>query len=300
MSELPMDIVRERRKAKFRKGVVPYLFVLPAMAVLLLFKVGPILVSSYGSLFQTGARNRTFFVGLENYLNLFSDSIFYKSLGNTLIFNVFCTPIQIVLAFFLALIFNQSLKGIKVFRTIFYMPVCISLSMATMVWALMMNPYNGLLNSFLGIFGIANQPFLTSAEQAMACVILIATWKGTPYWMMFLLAGMQSIPQSVVEATYIDGCKGWQRTLYVTIPMMKSSFGFVTVSNTIANMLLFVPMYVQTKGGPMNSTNVLMYEAYKSAYSYSNMGRSYAIVVLLLLVCIGIVALQNKFLKVTE
>ncbi|HPF88871.1 MAG TPA: sugar ABC transporter permease, partial [Candidatus Limiplasma sp.] len=155
-------------------------------------------------------------------------------------------------------------------------------------------------NSFLGLFGIPNQMFLASPKTAMACIELIATWKGTPYWMMFLLAGMQSIPHGVYEASLIDGANGWQRTFSITIPMMKNSFGFVIVSNTIANMLLFVPMYVNTMGGPLNSTNVLMYEAYKSAYGLNNMGRSYSIVVLLLIVSIIVVSIQNKFFKITE
>ena len=270
------------------------------MLILVAFKLGPIIVSIVGSMYKTGAKNLKTFVFMHNYIKLFNDKVFYSSLWNTLRFNLTTTPIQILIAFVLALTFNQQLKGIKVFRTVFYMPVCVSLSMATMVWALMMNPYNGLLNSFLGLFGIPNSKFLSSPSTAMACIELIATWKGTPYWMMFLLAGMQSISNSVYEAALIDGTTPLQKTWFITIPLMKNSFGFVIVSNTISNMLLFVPMYVSTTGGPLGSTNVLMYEAYKSAYSMNNIGRSYAIVVLLLLVCILVVSIQNKFFKITD
>ncbi len=282
------------------KKTVPYFFVLPAMVILIGFKLFPILVSMYGSLFKTGAKNITYFVLFENYINLFKDSIFYISLKNTFVFNLVTTPVQILLAFLLALVFNQKLFGIKVYRTIFYMPVCTSLVMATIVWGLMMNPYNSLMNSFLGYFGIGNQGFLTDPKQALWCIMLIATWKGTPYWMMFILAGLQGIPDTIFEAALIDGANSFRRTVNITIPLLKNTFGFVLISNTIANMLLFVPMYVQTKGGPMNSTNVLMYEAYKSAYSYNNMGRSYAIVVMLLLLSMLFVAIQNKFFKITD
>lgn len=130
--------------------------------------------------------------------------------------------------------------------------------------------------------------------------MLIAAWKTIPYWMMFMLSGMQSISDSIYEAALIDGANGFEKTIHITIPMMKNTFGFVIVSNTITNLLLFAPMYVQTNGGPSNSTNVLMLEAYKSAYSYNNMGRSYAIVTILILVSVLFLWVQNKFFRITD
>ena len=288
------------RMYRLSRKVTPYMFVLPAVLVLLLFKVGPICVSIIGSLYKTGAKNMTYFAGLKNYVSLFQDKIFYTSLKNTIVFNLITTPVEVVFAFILALVFNQSLKGIKFFRTIFYLPVCISMVMSTTVWALMMNPYSGLMNTFLGLFGIGHQGFLTDPKQALACIMLIAAWKTTPYWMMFMLAGMQSISDSIYEAALLDGATGLQKTFHITIPMMKNTFGFVIISNSITNLLLFAPMYVQTNGGPSNSTNVLMLEAYKSAYSYNNMGRSYAIVTILILVSILFLWVQNKSFKITD
>ena len=287
-------------RGRLSRKLTPYAFVLPAMIVLLAFKVGPVLVSMYGSLFKTGAKNTTFFVGLKNYIDLFSDEIFYISLKNTVVFNLIATPVEVVFAFILAVVFNQKLKGIRIFRTIFYLPVCISMVMATTVWALMMNPYQGLLNTFLGYFGIGLQGFLTDPGQALACIMLIAAWKTIPYWMMFMLAGMQSIPDNIYEAAVIDGSTGLHQIFHITIPLMKNTFGFVIVSNSITNLLLFAPMYVQTNGGPSNATNVLMLEAYKSAYSYNNMGRSYAIVVILIFVSILFLWVQNKFFRITD
>jgi len=285
---------------RLSRKITPYMFVLPAVIILLLFKVGPICVSIVGSLYKTGAKNISHFVGIQNYINLFQDKIFYTSLNNTILFNLITTPVEVVLAFILALVFNQTLKGIRVFRTIFYLPVCISMVMSTTVWALMMNPYAGLMNTFLGLFGIGQQGFLTDPKQALACIMLIAAWKTTPYWMMFMLAGMQSIPDSIYEAALLDGATGVQKTFHITIPMMRNTFGFVVVSNSITNLLLFAPMYVQTNGGPSNSTNVLMLEAYKSAYSYNNMGRSYTIVTILILVSILFLWIQNKFFRITD
>ena len=118
--------------------------------------------------------------------------------------------------------------------------------------------------------------------------------------MMFMLSGMQAIPDSVYEAALLDGATGLTRTLKITVPLMKNTFGFVVVSNSITNLLLFAPMYVQTGGGPSNATNVLMLEAYKSAYSYNNMGRSYCIVVILIAVSILFLSIQNKFFRITD
>lgn len=291
---------KQTSKKTLSQKLTPYAFVLPAMIVLIAFKVGPVLVSMYGSLFKTGAKNTTFFVGLKNYIDLFSDEIFYISLRNTVVFNLITTPVEVVFAFILAVVFNQKLKGIRIFRTIFYLPVCISMVMATTVWALMMNPYQGLLNTFLGYFGLGLQGFLTDPKQALACIMLIAAWKTIPYWMMFMLAGMQSIPDNIYEAALIDGSTGLHQIFHITIPLMKNTFGFVIVSNSITNLLLFAPMYVQTNGGPSNATNVLMLEAYKSAYSYNNMGRSYAIVVILIAVSIVFLWIQNKFFRITD
>lgn len=142
-----------------KRKLIPYLFVAPAMLVLIAFKVLPICVSIHGSLFKVGARNIRHFVGLQNFINLFQDNIFYISLKNTIVFNLMTTPVEICFAFILAAVFNQNLPGIKVFRTIFYIPVCISMAMATTVWALMMNPYQGLLNTFLGYFGMDGRDF---------------------------------------------------------------------------------------------------------------------------------------------
>ena len=283
-----------------KRKLIPYLFVAPAMLVLIAFKVLPICVSIHGSLFKVGARNIRHFVGLQNFINLFQDNIFYISLKNTIVFNLMTTPVEICFAFILAAVFNQNLPGIKVFRTIFYIPVCISMAMATTVWALMMNPYQGLLNTFLGYFGIGWQGFLTDPGQALGCIMMIAAWKTIPYWMMFMLAGMQSIPESVYEAARIDGASTIKSIFKITIPLMKNTFGFVVISNSIQNLLLFAPMYIQTNGGPKNATNVLMLATYKSAYRYNNKTRSYDIDVFLIQISILSLNAQNKFFKIVD
>lgn len=280
-----------------KKRIVPYMFILPAMVLLIIFKIYPIFIAIIGSLFDSGFGGSKAFVGIANYVRLFKDGVFWQSLKVTLLFNIFVNPIQIALALFMALLVNEQVKGINIFRSVYYVPVAISMTVAAVIWGIMLNPNSGIVNSFLGIFGISPQPFLTSQRQALPSIIAITSWKGVPYWMMFLLAGLQGIPKSIYEAAKIDGCNKLNTIFKITIPLLKRSLAFVVISDTITNLLLFSPMYILTNGGPNMSTNVLMYEAYKSAFSYMDMGRAYSMITILLLLIFIVVGMQTRLLK---
>lgn len=283
---------------KTKKLLAPYLFLLPALAGLLLFKIYPIMNGLIQSLFTTNflTRSKTF-VGLGNYIELMKDPIFWQSLLVTLKFNLVINPLQIALAFGLAVLLNQKIRGIALFRAVQFVPVAVSVPTACVLWNIMMSPEQGVLNSILIALGLPPQPFLASSSQALWSIILIASWKGVGYWTLFLLAGLQEIPRSIYEAASIDGATGWQQFRNVTVPMLMRPLTFVVVSVTIANLLLFSPMYILTGGGPERSTNVLMLESYHSAFMYSDMGRSSAIVVVLLIITLLIVAAQFRMLR---
>lgn len=161
----------------------------------------------------------------------------------------------------------------------------------------MLNPEQGVINTFLISLGFHPQPFLGSKDQAIWAIIAIATWKGVGYWAIFLLAGLQEVPKSLYEASAIDGAGKWQQFRNVTFPMMKRPLIFVAVSDTVTNFLLMAPMYILTKGGPENSTDVLMMESLNSAFVYSDLGRASAIVMILLLLILLIIAIEFKLLK---
>jgi ABC-type sugar transport system permease subunit len=281
-----------------RNKLVPYSFLLPAMLGLAIFKLYPLISglkeSFYQSLFMTGQKS---FVGFDNYTVLFKDPVFWKSINVTLLLNVLINPIQIALSFALALFLNRKVKGIGIFRTIQIVPIAVSVPIACILFNIIMNPEQGVLNSMLIWMSLNPQPFLTSSGQAMWVIILLATWKGVGYWMLFLLAGLQEVPNSLYEASSIDGAGKWRQFRNVTFPMMKRPLVFVTVSTTVANFLLFAPMYILTKGGPQNSTNVLMMEAYNSAFVYSDMGRASAIIIVLLIIILLIISAQFVLLR---
>jgi len=273
---------------------IPYAVIAPAIILILVFKLFPIVNTVHDSFIRKGAYS------LRNYELLWEDPIFWNSLWITFKFNIIITPLQILISIGMALLVNLKLKGVGIFRSIYYLPVTISMTVAAMLWNLMLNPSTGVVNSVLTKMGIGAQPFFTGADQALGSIMLLASWKGCGYWMMFLLAGLQGINAEIYESALIDGANWWQKTTRITIPLLKNSLMFVIISDTISNLLLFAPMYVQTNGGPSNSTNVLMLEAYKSAYSYNNMGRSYTIVTILILVSILFLWIQNKFFRITD
>lgn len=259
--------------------------ILPAFLLILLFKIYPIITTFAESFIIKGQ------LTLQTYKSVFRDQVFWNSLWITIKLNLVMIPVQIIISFILALLSNVSIKGIGAFRTIFFLPFTISLTVATVIWSLMFNVNNGILNSMFGVLGIPAQGFLVDKNQALWCIVVIASWKGCGYWMMFFLAGLKNIDESIYESAKIDGA-GFFTTLFrITIPLIKRVTLFVLVANTTANLLLFVPMQMVTNGGPQGSTNVLMYEAYKSAFKFADRPRSSVIVTVLLLmialVCIA-------------
>ena len=264
----------------------PYLIIAPTIILILLFKIYPILENVFTSFLWKGGWST------RSYEMIFADKTFWKSLWLTIKFNLILTPIQVVISIGMALLVSVRMRGIGVFRTIYYLPVAISITVACMMWNMMLNPSNGVVNSFLLKLGFEAQPFFTGSKQALASIMMIATWKGCGYWMMFLLAGIKDISQELFESAKIDGASYWVTTFRITIPLLKRPLAFVIIADTTSNLLLFAPMYMITKGGPQGSTNVLMYEAYKSAFIYGDQTRAAALMTVLLLLVGIIVAIQ--------
>ena len=273
-------------------------FLAPAMALLLIFKVYPIILSLVGSLFaHSYVKGRQIFVGLEFYGKLLQDRIFFQSLRATLVFVAITTPVQIFLALMLSLGIKRSTNVTGVFRSIFLIPIAIALAVSCIIWAIMLNPNQGIVNSFLGFLGIPAQPFFTSPRQSLFGIIIICIWKGVGYWMMFLLTGLQAIPEQLFEAARIDGAKKLATLWHITLPLLLRPLTFVFVADTTSNFLLFAPVYMITNGGPQMSTNLLMYEAFKAGFIHVDIGRSYSIVTLLIAITFTIVFLEMRLLR---
>lgn len=274
---------------------LPYVMIAPTVILICVFKIYPIIASVIQAFLSKEGMPT-----LDNYKFLFADKTFWNSLKVTIKFNIIIIPVQIVISFIMALLVNAKVKGIEGFRTALYLPFCVSLTVSTVIWQMLLNINNGVMNSFLSLFGVRPIGFLIDKKWALLSIILISSWRGCAYWMMFFLAGLKGIDRSVYESAKMDG-SGFFSTLFrITIPLLKNTSLFVLVANTTANFLLFAPVQIATEGGPQGSTDLLMYEAYKAAFVYSNRQRQACIVTILLVIVIGVCVLQNKFMTEKE
>lgn len=279
---------------------VPYAFLAPALVGLLVFRFAPIAIAVVGSLFGTNIRGESFFVGVKNYAELFGDPAFWSVVGVTLLFNLIINPLQVTIALGLAMLVRRPLRFVGIFRAAFLLPMTVSIALTSIIWAILLDPTLGPVNGFLRFLGLPAQPFFRSAGQALPTLIAVATWKGAGYWMVFLLAGLLAIPRQIDEAAEIDGAEGWRRFWWVTLPLMRRPLAFVLVADTAANFLLFAPVYIVTNGGPSGATQLLMFEAYQSAFAYLNHGRSLAISTIILAIILAIAIIELRLFRERE
>ena len=281
---------------KSRKFVAAYAFLLPALAGLVVFRILPVISAFVGSLFEIdyGHGGASRFAGIGNFISLFTDFVFWDSVKVTLVFNVIINPLQIAFALFMALLVQHNTRLNRSFRSFYMLPLGVSITVASAIWAILFHPNDGLVNGLLQLVHLHSQPFLTSSVQAFWCIILVASWYGISYWLIFLLAGLQEISRDLYEAAVIDGSNAWSTFWRITLPMLKRVLLFVIVADTSANFLLFAPIYVLTKGGPQGSTNTLMYEVFTSVFVHSDLPRGLTISTVLLVLMLVVIAFEFR------
>lgn len=285
--------------SQLRRHATPYLFLLPAVVLLVIFRYIPILSGLRESFYSNGLSlsGGQQFVGLANFARLFREDVFARALTNTVLFSVVVNPLQTALALLLALLANQKLRGIAAFRTIYLIPVALSMTVTALALGLALDRNYGMVNGLLVTLGLPRQPFLGSPDQALWTIVAIVTWVGVPYWTIFFLAGLQNIPAQLHEAAQIDGAAALQRFWHVTLPLLRRTTAFVLITDTIINFSLFAPIQLLTRGGPELSTTMVMYEAYRRGFVYGDLGVAAALATCLLLVVLAIVALQLFLLR---
>lgn len=284
---------RARQEALWAFG-----FLAPAMLVILVVRIAPTAAAMWTSLqkgFPGGIREPDF-VGLANYGELFANQAFLDTLWRTLVFNVIINPAQVALALLIAVLMTRRLHLTGVWRILMFIPATIPIVGSSIVWGVAMRQ-EGPINAFLALFGIGNQGFFTDPNQAMVSIMVVITWVGVGYWMIFLISGLENIPEEYYEAARLDRA-GPMRTFFsVTLPLLKRPLLFVLVADTVANFVLFVPIQMLTGGGPQSSTTMQMFNAYRTTYAYSDRYLGATEVVILTLVMLGFVALQFWLLR---
>lgn len=283
-------------KNKVLRNQIGWLFVLPAILLLLIFLIIPFAMSiSYSftdyNILNPDAKK---FVGLANYIQTFKDGIFLQSLKNIAQFVVFIIPIQLGLALRLALIVNKKRPFNLFYKIAFFAPVVVSLTVTSVLWLYIVNPDQGLLNSLLKIIHVAPQPFLTSAKQAMYVIIGISAWQGAGYQMLIFLAGLQDIPESLYEAAELDGASKWKKFLYITLPGLKPTTVMILTTTLISALNLMTQSMVMTQGGPEYSTMTPIYYIYRTGFTDRQLGYASAVSVIYGLIIIVLTVVQRR------
>ncbi|GHH75197.1 carbohydrate ABC transporter permease [Promicromonospora soli] len=285
------------RRSEGRSGLA---MVAPALLLLVLFLVIPVLLA-FGLSF-TNARlispNPPRFVGLDNFVRAFTaDPAFLRSAINTFVFAVVIVPVQAGLGLLLAVLVNQKLRGVTMFRVIFFVPVVTSIVVVSILWKFMYQK-DGLVNSFIDTitFGAwQGTAWLNNPSTALGAIIVLSIWQAVGFHMLIWLSGLQTIPEELYEAARMDGATPWQQFTNVTWPGLRSTMVFVLVTITIAALGLFVQVDVMTQGGPVNSTTTLVYHAVRKGYREMETGYG-ATISLIFFVLVLIVALVQRFL----
>jgi multiple sugar transport system permease protein len=288
------------RKRKPSKGshsstTVALLMLLPAAVLLITFLLIPIGLT-FGLAF-TNARlispRPAEFVGVDNFVRLFDDETFWKSLRNTIVFAIVIVPVQSACALGLALLVNVKMRGVNFFRTVYFLPVVTSMVVVSMLWLFLYQP-NGLINQALAKFGIQGPDWLGDPKTALLAIILMSAWQAMGFHMVIWLSGLQTIPGELYEAAELDGAGTWQQFRYVTWPGLRQTRTFILITITIAAFSLFTQVNIMTQGGPLDSTSTVVLMAVRTGFQQQQTGYASAIS-LVFFVLVLIVTLIQRF-----
>ena len=267
-----------------------YIFISPWIIGFLIFTLGPMIASLVLSLTQYNITTPPVFIGLDNYIKLFTaDYRFWHSLGITVKFALIAIPLNLVFGFVLALLLNQNVPGVPFWRTIYYLPSVIAGVAVAILWSLIFNPRFGILNWLLSLVGIDGPGWLASPDWALPALIIMSLWS-VGGGMIIYLSGLQSIPTALYEAAELDGANAWQRLFYITIPLMSPVIFYNLVIGIIGTFQYFTEVYVITAtsdtglGGPLESTLFYNVYLYSNAFRYLNMGYASALAWVLFLI----------------
>lgn len=259
---------------QMRKALWGYLFLLPWILGLIIFWIGPIVASAFLSFTEYDVISDPRWIGLANYQQaFFKDDLFWPSLGRTFLFSFIVVPVGLAGSLGLAMLLNRGLRGTNTFRTIYFMPHLTPAVALALLWSWLFHPTVGPVNAALGMVGIPGPAWLQSQQWALPAVIIISLWAN---WggnaMLIFLAGLQGVPQELMDAAHIDGAGAWSRFRHITVPMISPTILFNLILGIIGSLQVFTLAFVLTKGGPVYSTWFFALHIYNNAFAYFKMG----------------------------
>jgi putative chitobiose transport system permease protein len=282
-----------------RLSLTPYLFLAPALAVIAVFVLYPIVAVVYYSFTDYNIISPPVWIGLKNYQQLIQDPIFWLALEHSFIY-LLVTPILIVLSILLAIVVNRQLPGINFFRALYYIPVISGSIAVGIAWRLIWDTH-GLLNSTLLSLGLLKEPiqWLAEPNYTLPIAMLLTIWLGLGYYMMIFLAGLQNIPDELYDAAVIDGANGWQKHFYVSFPGLRPQITFVTVISCLAALEVFNEVFVLTggSGGFLDSGVTIVFYLWRVAFRLQHAGYASAVAMALLAITLVFSIVNIRFLE---
>jgi len=296
---LRAEVVERHRRGfwsslRGKQAIAGYLFLLPNLLGFLTFGVFPMAASLFLTFTNWDLASTPKLVGLANFSRMMNDSLFRKTLFNTFYYTFVAVPTGVFMAFCLALLINRKMRGVLIFRLIYFVPNITLMVAAAIVWQWIYQPEFGLVNYLLGVIGIDGPRWCYDSRWAMPAIIIMSNWHGIGYAMLIFLAGLQGIPAELYEAATVDGATGWQQLRHVTVPLLSSATFFVIVTSLIGAFQGFDQFYIMTHGGPAFSTTTLVLYIFNNGFQYFKMGYASSMAAVLFLIILIITLIQMK------
>ncbi len=281
-----------------KKSIYGWFLLLPSMVLLVTFTHYPAIATFIDSFFsnKTIFKPRTF-VGFDSYVNLLNDEIFLKTLENTFLFSIGTVPFVIVISLAMALLVNGNLFGKGLVRLVYFTPTILPMVAVANVWLFFYSPEIGLFNKILNYFGFEGYNWLGNSSTVLSSIIVMTIWKEAGFFMIFYLAALQSLPKELIEAAKIEGASKWMVFKKVIFPLLMPTTFFVFVNAVLNSFKLVDHLFILTKGGPDNASNLLLYYIYETAFSFFDYAYASTLTVVLLIILVLISFLQFSLIE---
>lgn len=279
------------KKRNMRKAVTIGLFTAPALIVYLVYVIYPILSTLGYSFYSWDGTNDKTFIGLDNYIQLFNDAVFWTSLTNNAWVVLTSVFVQIPLGMIMALMLFAPIRGIRLFSSVYFLPFLMSTVAIGLLWVYMFDPINGIINQIVNLLGFENVAWLSDENTSLIAILIVVVWQFSPFYMILFKAAMVGIGEELYESAQIDGANSWQKFFHITLPLLMPTIVSSSILAIVGSLKAFDIFYIMTGGGPNHATELMGTYMFKQAFINFNMGYASAIAFLMFLIALVVTVL---------
>ena len=295
------SVTRKHLWREIRNSAGWYPFILVNIIVFVVFTLVPYILMVQYSFTQYDMLSPAKFVGLKNYAHLFNDNLLHVSLKNTIAYTLMDVPFNITLSLLVAILVNQAIRGVNVFRTLFFLPNITSITVLALIFFRFLSPRpDAPLNYIIGIFGIPPQKWFNSEQLALPSIVGVSVWQTFGYYMILWLAGLKAIPAELYDASKVDGASGWKMHWYMTLPLLRPTAAFIIMIATIGALQVFASIYLLTGGGPVYATTTVAFYIYQRAFTFAELGYACCMSIMLFVIIMAVTSIQGRYLRFGE